>query len=342
MSFLSQRISGSHEIAIVGQGWPALVMAASLVKLNEKPFLLLKKYLNPKTQGVFIGNGETESNALKIYGSLVFEALWGMSRDNFEMIKSSLKTHGTHFWDKGSYWYDLSNSPLRGAGLCFDVSTFEAKLLKYLLKHEVPIETIVDNPQLKITSPFGCDIHYKKNKMRSKLNALIVIVISDQLAASIASMASKLIPVTLSSFSVRTKKEHPFSLAFFHGGADFAFSEPGGFRIGSFRNLYEDSAVGIRKHPDLNTLQHLKKFFCNLGWVHPTSKWSSHLSVESISCDGLPLVGTLPDAPGVFVVCGFAGRMQNFIFSVSEELSLSLLGGHKLGRLSCFSTKRFA
>ena len=130
-------------------------------------------------------------------------------------------------------------------------------------------------------------------------------------------------------------------MALFNAGADFAVSEGAKLRLGSFRNLYEDKAVGIHAQPDPATLKGVSHFFGDLGWIESEKELRSHISIETLTCDGLPIAGSLPDSPGIYLVTGFAGRAQNYLFEVAEQLAAGILKESGFEALSLFSTKRF-
>jgi hypothetical protein len=154
-------------------------------------------------------------------------------------------------------------------------------------------------------------------------------------------LADKWIPVTLPSFTWPRADGTGFALAFFNGGADFAVGGEGSFRLGSFRNLYADKAVGIHSEVDPASLRGVSTFFGDLGWIDPLQPFQSHLSVEALSCDGLPIAGALADLPGVYLVGAFAGRSANFFFEVAEQLALGISAESGYSGLNLFSTKRF-
>jgi glycine/D-amino acid oxidase-like deaminating enzyme len=159
--------------------------------------------------------------------------------------------------------------------------------------------------------------------------------------ALLPSFSDKWLQVTLSTFVYQRPKPQPFSLALFHGGADFAIEDGDHLRLGSFRNLYLDKAVGVLDAPDPMTLQGVSRFFGELGWISPGAVPSVQLSVETLTCDGIPLAGALPDYPGVYLVTGFAGRGANFLFAVASQLASGILGRSGFEGLGLFSTKRF-
>ncbi len=179
-----------------------------------------------------------------------------------------------------------------------------------------------------------------------ELSASIVVVISESIPADLfPSLKDKVIPVTLSSFSF-SAIHYPINSAktvffVFNAGIDFAIRQEKKVILGSFRNLFEDKAVGIHKQADPRTLEGVRKYFGTLGWVDAGEKASPYLDVESITCDGLPLVGSLSENPGVYIVAGFAGRRQNFIFEIARLLSQAIAGKSSFDLLSVFSTKRF-
>jgi hypothetical protein len=99
--------------------------------------------------------------------------------------------------------------------------------------------------------------------------------------------------------------------------------------------------VGFHDKPDPATLSGILRYFGDLGWIRPDDPTRVSLSIATLSCDGLGVVGALPDLPGVYLVGGFAARTQNFIFEVAHRLALGVVRGQGYSGLECFSTKRF-
>ena len=129
-------------------------------------------------------------------------------------------------------------------------------------------------------------------------------------------------------------------MAVFNSGADFVYFDKGRLTAGSYRNLYEDKAVGRLRSADPLTQRSVTKLLEELGWIKSDESCETHLSYEAVTCDGLPLVGTLSDLPGIYVVGGFAARSGNYLFEVAESLISSILSGSS-SNLELFSTRRF-
>lgn len=166
-------------------------------------------------------------------------------------------------------------------------------------------------------------------------NPTITIYVCDTKSALAAypSLADKLIPVTLTTLEApHSAKE--WTLTLFHGGADFRLDTPQRSVFGSYRNLFEDRAVGFLE-PDPVTLKGLRGFFPE------AAAGETHVGYETLSCDGLPVVGALGESPSTYVVDGFAGRPENFLFAVAEKLADGISGRDAFQGLGLFSTKRF-
>ena len=89
------------------------------------------------------------------------------------------------------------------------------------------------------------------------------------------------------------------------------------------------------------TLNGVTKFFGEKGWIEGNTPLNSYLSLETLTCDGLALVGTIPDRPNVYFIGGFSARTANFIFEGADQVAESVLGSGSLEGLSYFSMKRF-
>src|SRR5207248_2013240 len=96
-------------------------------------------------------------------------------------------------------------------------------------------------------------------------SAPVVVVVSDRLVPALfPSLVDKWIPVSLTSVVHPPSRQLPFLGALFHLGADFAVVGKSSLRLGSFRNLFEDKAVGVHDQPDPATLKGVEGFFGRL------------------------------------------------------------------------------
>lgn len=184
-----------------------------------------------------------------------------------------------------------------------------------------------------------------RTKLRNEdlvLVAPVMIFLSDLTATEkFPFLWQKLIPVTLSQFTYPIRAFCPdFSISLHNQGADFATRMNYDVQLGSYRNLFQDKAVGVQRVADPITQRSVAKFFGDLNWMDPEKQPTISLSVESLSCDGLPIVGTLPEAPGIYVVGGFQARTGNFIFEIAHRMAEGILSDGKLKGLQSLSLKR--
>ncbi len=326
------------EILVVGGGlWGLLLSERLSRKTTSLCFLPTPEpsHLAPPLP-VHIGTGEPPRNAEKVFGESLFRAVWSASEKNMQIAKSLCADLGvdcqldTLIWEEGTLE--------RSQALQLDFQALQKALRKKLESRKIAIHAVEKPIQVSGAQPFkytlrgGSGLTYQ--------SSLVIWLDEPNLGNFFASFKDKLIPATLSSFLYPASPKTQGVLHLFNKGADFAAVEPTGLRLGSYRNLYSDTGVGLREGIDPKTLQGVKAFFKTKKWIGDEEPLQSFVNWEHLSCDGLGCVGSLSEAPGVYVAAGFAGRMQNFIFLISEAMA-RWASGEKFSDLDVFSPRRF-
>lgn len=367
------------EIIVIGSPWMASVMGYSILSAGHRPTIYFVN--EPAQNGapaelpVHVGNGEIYENSRLTFGKEVTQALWDLSGESYKKSKALFARLGLGFTEGRTLWFasnDRQKHLLEETARHNPVATvlkgpewmrqgvrkfetaiaepglrFNAQQLITALNHKFVQQEILVSSMDKLLSieklpSMEYRLEFEVSGQRATASAAVVLLLSDRLPVKLfPSVVGKWIPVTLGAFTFKNKTHKEFVQSFFNGGADFAIRTSGGIRLGSFRNLYQDKAVGIHTTADEATRQGVTDFFSGLDFIHAEPPQQTHLTVESLSCDGLPIVGSLSEYPGVHLVAGFAGRTQNFLFEVSELLSRAIVKGESIERLKPFSTKRF-
>lgn len=276
---------------------------------------------------VYEGNGERKESSERVYGPELTRSLWKLSHANFAVARTLGQAAQAVWSDAGTVW---QGAPDPEPGLVMKRSALEQFLASQVGEGAIRA---------------GWDWRIRKNGsfdfQVGGLQTRIVCLVGDAFRPELFPFFSdKWIPCTLSSFVYTPRAVPPGSLFLFNGGADFALREGDKLRVGSFRNLYSDQGVGFHDEPDEVTRQNTEQFFLERGWISPP-EWEARLQVGTVTCDGLPLIGALPEEPGVFVAGGFAGREANFLFAVLDKLTDALAGRGLDPGLEPYSTKRF-
>lgn len=332
-----------RDVWVVGSGWAADIVADALAARGGDPGQLTVRARFSSPLAVHLGNGECRENARRIFGEAIAGALWEVSAASYARAKVAGLTESRCAWLaatprerdllrlSGGTWHE-GEPWLRQGKRTFLGAMTEPSLC--LTPAEGNRGTVA---AIHAIEPAG-SLRYRVRHAGGAVEGSVVVVVSDALARDLLPwLHDKLLPVTLTSVNC-PPRPLPFAAALFGLGADFAVSSPGRLRLGSYRNLYEDKAYGAHEQPDAATVGGVERFFGELGWY---ASGRADTAVESLGCDGLPLVGAMPDMPGVYVVAGFAARTQNFIFEVADRLAAGILEGSGFSGLDCFSTKRF-
>lgn len=328
------------KITVLGDGWSGRLLADALKRRGQDCDLWLsenKSHPTPETVPLFIGNGETAESARKIFGADLQTRLWEISERNWEVATSALRALGVPTSAHGLIRADGS----REKGMRFSAVALERALGKSL------------SPRgrfrrlLSLTAhgnlDFGARLETDSGPM--DLRSPLLVLASEYFALdSIAWLADKRIPVTLSSFHVDQADIHlpgegEGSVRFFNAGAEFAVVGEGGWRFASLRNLWSDRGVGVNDTIDPVTETNVRAYFSRAGWFPADIPMRAELSVESVTCDGLPIIGPWPGQTGVVFALGWSARSANYLFAVAELLADALLG-HKVDDLDRFSTRR--
>jgi len=362
-----------YDLVIVGEvgDWTPLLAgyAAGLQGLNVKTILSETRRQSPFAVS-HVGNGEIRENARLILGDDLANRLWSFSLANRERL-SSLAREVSILDESGPLlWFAHGEREKKLAKASTGNYAELSSLADLLKQNELVFDSILKEPATLIDNVSwtktlsSCQppathcrrvLSIERQKTMesriviegeggfSELSASLVVILSESIPSELfPSLRDKLIPVTLSSFEYQTTQKMPnMTYALFHMGADFSVKKGQRCFLGSFRNLFEDKAVGIHNKVDPRTKEGVKWYFASLGWIDEQEEPRPYVDVHAITCDGLPLVGSLPEHPGVYVVAGFAARRENYIFEVVHVLVNAIAGKADFDPLSPFSTKRF-
>jgi hypothetical protein len=322
------------DIGVVVGGWGGWLFVQQLLKKKIKPKVFQLSALGTNALvdiPVFIGNGDPLSRVEKTFGRETALSLWDFSEKNYVFGKELLTDLQVPFEEKGLLRNDLKE---KENAYSFSASVLEERVLRLMSASGCPAPLHIKSP--KISSKNQLEVFLEWEGGSEALSSLVWI---SEAPTPLASLKEKVIPVTLTLLSA-SQRELPFSICLFNKGADFLY---GGTKtwMGSYRNLYEDKAAGILSSADPKTIEGVKSFFTSLGTLAKDESLETHLCVEAITCDGLPVIGALPEMPSVTAVSGFAAHTGNYLFSASHIWVADFLSGGSYDRLGLFSTKRF-
>ncbi len=327
------------KITVIGDGWSGRLLAAALKRHGQDCELWLsenKTFPPPDTIPLFIGNGETADSARKIFGADLQRELWALSQRNWEIAQSTFQTLGVRALADGL----LRADGTREAGMSFSAEALESKLDRRVsvAGRFRRLAGVTAHGNLD----FGARLETATGTV--DLHTPLLVVASDSFSLNaIPWLADKRIPVTLSSFRVTKADVRPrdggATIRMFHSGAELAVEGERDWRFASVRNLWADRGVGVNDTVDSVTESNLRAYFSQAGWFASDVAMQAELSVESVTCDGLPIIGPWPGQTGIVFAFGFGARTANFIFAVAEDLATALTG-EKVEALDRFSTRR--
>lgn len=105
----------------------------------------------------------------------------------------------------------------------------------------------------------------------------------------------------------------------------------GRFLLGGWRHHFREIESGYEDKTTPEVQGGLEgfmaRFFPDVAGARITHRWSGTMG---FSADGLPLVGTLPDAPSVYFAVGFTGHGMGYGLATAERLAAHMLYGHSL------------
>lgn len=327
--------SSKDDILLVGDNWTLGVFADAFAQKGLKPRIISLQPPNisyPSVASVHVGNGDPKARVSAVMGNDLCEKIWAISERSYDLGKDFCKRHSIEISEKGMVRVD--NDKISGREKAF---SFNPEKIRNLFTPDYfgEIETV------QRLSTFNVRAKLRNND--EVLVAPIMVFLTDlTVSQQFHFLWDKIVPMTLSSFKFSVTKNTPeYALTLFNAGADFGIRFQDDFLAGSFRNLFEDRAVGAHLVADPLTQSNTTRFFAKRGWIDPAENPYVSLSIESISCDGLPLIGSLPDMPGVHVAGAFSGRAGNFIFDIAPRVAEAILTNGAAKGLEAFSLKRF-
>jgi hypothetical protein len=320
-----------QDVVFIGPAWAACwgALKARAKGLVAAAFAVPEPRA-PESLVVYEGNGEWRPTAEKIYGKELADQIWSVSKRNYSMARELGKSAGALWSEDGTRWPNAPES--KEPGLVLRRPQLEQFLASHVGAGALRASW---DWRIRSVSPFEHEVSGLKTKT--------VCLVGDAFRPELfAFLRDKWVACTLSSFvHAAGVGVEQGSFFLFNGGADFAVREGQTLRVGSFRNLHSDRGVGFHDEPDELTRTSTEAYFTKDRWI-VAGQGKPHLEIATLTCDGLPLIGPLPEAPGVFLAGGFSGRAPNFLFAVLEDLSDALAGRGTPEGLEKFSTKRFA
>jgi len=378
LSYNLKKSLSKPNVLVIGERWQASLLAHQLMVQGVAPkvfFLQGSDDAEKIDLPVHIGNGETYERARLALGDSLAKQLWDLSTESYKKLKALITklnlplTEGKTLWFaqdeasrklleatirqnpvaeslKGPEWLRQGQrkfeSVVSERALSFSPGKLSQVLGVKFVEQEIRAEKIESLDKIETHQGMEYRVHYHAGGKPHHVDVSLVALLSDRLPTTLfPSMRDKWIPVTLSSFVFKAKTHKEFILALFNGGADFAVRAGNNLRLGSYRNLFADKAVGVKTEADAATLAGVRDFFGVLDWVYPEGPLSTHLSVESISCDGLPIVGPVSEFAGVHLLAGFGGRPNHYLFEVGEQWARAVAKAETAPKLDFISTKRW-
>ena len=337
MSSESQRPNSTFDVCVVGDGGEAAYAAYLFAEAEIKVVQISSANPAREWQEVItIGNGDLLRRAELAIGEKNARELWQISKKNAgraTQLFSKLKLPTqkiTTFWI-----YDSKNeTEMAEASAKSDVTYHrgnDPRLGKFVSEKSESFDPTSLITRLKAAQSWPI-LRGEFSTLLRSISCERTLILDDAITLKLSpSMKEELIPVTLSLFEEPLDSSAPQGYFLFHSGADYALTSEGKIVMGSFRNLYEDKAVGRLAQYDPVTWKGVSQFFSKKKWMRPHAQPSSfYLKAASLSCDGLPLVGPLRDSPALFISTGYAARAANFQFEVLAQLVNSLAQGGTL------------
>jgi glycine/D-amino acid oxidase-like deaminating enzyme len=330
-------LNTSGKILVLGDPWSGPLFARALSDAGHVPELWISEAIGQHAvEAVYLGNGERREIAARVFGKSVSESLWALSEANYSLAERMLSKLGVPFEANG-FSHDAGNAlEEKEKGLCFSSQALARALTA---PGNAPRRF---HRVTRLESSRGLDsvVTLETAQGTVQQEAPMIVCVTEAIEhGAISPLSDKRIPISLTYAAIPRTRTSECSIGFYNDGAEYCFSAPAHTVLGSFRNLYLDRGVGLHQDPDPVTQAQLVPYFSSLGRIQSADSIAWGVRFESVSCDGLPLVGPLPGLPGVIFVTGFAARAACFLFAVAQDLSGVLLKA-EASRLEVFSTRR--
>lgn len=256
----------------------------------------------------YVGNGEVERTAKAIFGDAVAQRLWDLSRENLAIQRA--------------HW------PGRAVSVRWRLADGEAVEDGWLGTGPVALSGRVGTlVAVQPLEPFGYELVVESASGVERVETSALVLADETLPPKLFPVLEKtwLLPACTELVGPATSAA-PEGLVLDHAGVDYAFRHGPVLRAGSFRGLQDDDAIRRPLHPSARGVLALRQYYGDqLRWLDGTAAMP-RVYEAALSCDGLPIVGPLSEAPGIFVVGAFAARERNFRSAAVAQVLRGLFG----------------
>lgn len=330
---------------VIGESWKGPWIARLLAEQGARVQLLeldLSTTSFNRVGAIYVGFGEPRAPTELTFGKDIVDKLWDLSARNLARAKAEFaRLQVPVREDRATWWAGDNKEQENSPALVFDEAVLAAKLCSNLAAGHQPtkLEAVTG---IRRRAAFEYEVEARVNGKITAYTAKSVFIATESFPRGILDGLSEIwLPITLNRFSIDAAKSVG-AVSLFHGGIDYAFQlDAARITVGSFRNLHEDRAYGLRPGwIDPVSEKNVTGYFHSLGWTKPDARCEREVFFESLSCDGLPLAGSLSAFPGVFLLGGFAGRTSNYFFELSSILSEGFSRGASAAELGLLAPKR--
>jgi hypothetical protein len=261
----------------------------------------------------YLGNGEVEATARRIFGDAVAERLWALSRENLAIARA--------------HW------PGRAVPVVWRLPSDEHREVGWHGEGRPACEhRTASLVAVRSKGSFRYELELRTEKGPERLETAALVVADEILPPTLfpSLETTWLLPACTELVGTATPAA-PEGLVLEHGGVDYAYRWPtggdGNLRVGSFRGLQDDEAIRRPVAPSRRGTEALRAHYGERArWLDVARPVAARVYEAALPCDGLPIVGPLAEAPGVFVVGAFAARERNFRAAAVKSVLEGLVG----------------
>lgn len=357
------------DICVVGAGIVGLYTARLLAGQGQRVVVLEARHVAAGASGrnagmVLTGSAYYYHDALRLYGHDLALQIWDMTRHNRDIVQGLSQELGTPWDQRGSILLALDDTEAEDLERAADAMRDDGIPAQFT--HKDPLKR---GFVAAVAQPEDAGIHPVKfaQGLAASCGAELLeqseVFYIQPLAGGGLEVLSRTARVRCGKVALCTNAYSPLLHPYFAGKvmptrgqilcteplgeqklvqmcyADYGYEyfrqlPDGRLLVGGWRHHFREMEVGYedRTTPEVQggLEAFLARYFPEARSARITHRWSGTMG---FSIDGIPLVGSLPDMPGVYFAVGFTGHGLGFGLATAERFASHILYGNDLAWL---------
>ena len=354
------------DVCVVGAGIVGLYLARLIAGQGRSVCVLEARHVAAGASGrnagmVLTGTAYYYHDALRVYGREMAREIWELTRHNRDIARGLSDEFGTPWEQEGSLLLALDDTEAEDLERAADAMHDDGIPCTFTVK-----DPTNRGFTAALTQPEDAGIHPVRfaQALASSSGAVIYeqseVFGLEQMPGGWYEVKSRRVTVRCGQVALCTNAYAPLLHPYFaekvvptrgqilcteplgvtmltqmcygdYGYEYFRQLADGRLLIGGWRHHFREAEVGYedRTTPEVQggLEGFVRRYFPEAARARITHRWSGTMG---FSTDGLPLVGSLPDMPGVFFAAGFTGHGLGMGLATAERLAGHMLFGKEL------------